>query len=45
VTPEQPLYLADHPILYAIPVLVPVLVVGIIVAFVVVRDRKRNGRN
>ena len=45
MTSDQPLYLADHPILYAIPVLVPVLVVVVIVAFVIVRDRQRNGRN
>ena len=45
MTQDQPLHRADHPILYAIPVLVPVVVVVVIVAFVIVRDRQRNGRN
>jgi hypothetical protein len=39
-----PLVLADHPLLFAVPVLVPALVVVLLVAGVVVRDR-RSGRD
>ena len=39
---DPPIYLADHPLLYAIPVLVPVFVIVVIVAFVIVRDRRRG---
>ncbi|HWG95237.1 MAG TPA: hypothetical protein VNU66_13555 [Mycobacteriales bacterium] len=37
-----PLVLADHPLLFAIPVLVPALVVVLLVAGVVVRDRRKG---
>jgi hypothetical protein len=40
--PAQPLYLADHPLLYAVPVLIPAFVIVAIVALVVVRDRRRK---
>jgi hypothetical protein len=36
------LVLADHPILFAIPVLVPTFVVVLLVVLVVVRDRRRG---
>ena len=42
---EQPIYLADHPLLYAIPVLIPTFIVVGIVALVIIRDRKRNGKD
>jgi hypothetical protein len=38
-----PLVLADHPLLFAIPVLVPALVVVLLVVAVVVRDRRGGG--
>jgi hypothetical protein len=34
--------LADHPLVFAMPVLIPVLVVVVLVALVVVRDRRRG---
>jgi hypothetical protein len=37
----EPQHLADHPLLFAVPVLVPALVVVLIV-LVVVRDRRRG---
>lgn len=43
MTGSEPLYLADHPLLYAIPVLIPTFVIVSIVALVIVRDRRRNG--
>ena len=45
MSPDQPLYLADHPLLYAIPVLVPTFVIVAVVALVIVRDRRRNGKD
>lgn len=36
------LVLADHPLLFAIPVLVPTFVVVLLVVGVVVRDRRRG---
>jgi len=38
----EPQHLADHPLLFAIPVLVPTFVVVAIVVGVVVRDRRRG---
>jgi hypothetical protein len=38
----EPMYLADHPLLYAIPVLIPTFVIVAIVALVIVRDRRRK---
>jgi hypothetical protein len=42
---SEPLHLADHPLLYAIPVLIPTFLIVGIVALVVVRDRRRNGKD
>jgi hypothetical protein len=42
---QAPLHLADHPLLFAVPVLVPALVVVVLVAAVVVRDRRRDDRD
>jgi cytochrome c-type biogenesis protein CcmH/NrfF len=39
----EPQHLADHPLLFAVPVLVPAFVVVLLVALVVIRDRRRNG--
>ena len=39
----EPLILADHPLLFAVPVLVPTFVVVALVVLVVVRDRRRGG--
>ena len=39
---QAPLYLADHPLLYAVPVLIPTFVIVGIVAIVLVRDRRRR---
>ena len=39
----EPLILADHPLLYAVPVLVPTFVVVALVVLVVVRDRRQGG--
>ncbi len=36
------LVLADHPLLFAVPVLIPTLVVVLLVVAVVVRDRRRG---
>ncbi len=41
----EPQHLADHPLLFAVPVLVPTLVVVGLVALVIVRDRRRGGRD
>ena len=38
----EPQHLADHPLLFAVPVLVPTLVVVLLVALVVVRDRRKG---
>ena len=38
----EPQHLADHPLLFAIPVLIPTFVVVAIVAAVVIRDRRRG---
>ena len=38
----EPQHLADHPLLFAVPVLVPTLVVVLLVALVVIRDRRRG---
>jgi hypothetical protein len=38
----EPQLLADHPLLFAVPVLVPTLVVVVLVALAVVRDRRRG---
>lgn len=38
----DPQHLADHPLLFAVPVLVPTFVVVALVALVVVRDRRRH---
>ena len=40
---DSPQYLADHPLLFAIPVLVPTFVVVALVVLVVVRDRRKGG--
>jgi hypothetical protein len=37
----EPQHLADHPLLFAVPVLIPTFVVVLLVALVVVRDRRR----
>jgi hypothetical protein len=37
-----PQHLADHPLLFALPVLVPTFVVVALVAGVVIRDRRRG---
>ena len=46
MSPVQPLpgdmVLADHPLLFAVPVLVPTFVVVALVVAVVVRDRRRG---
>ena len=46
MSPVEPLpgdlVLADHPLLFAVPVLVPTLVVVLLVVAVVVRDRRRG---
>jgi hypothetical protein len=39
----EPQHLADHPLLFALPVLVPTLIIVALVALVVVRDRRRGG--
>jgi hypothetical protein len=39
----EPQHLADHPLLFAIPVLVPTFVVVAVIVGVVVRDRRRHG--
>jgi hypothetical protein len=39
----EPQHLADHPLLFALPVLVPTFVVVALVAGVVIRDRRRGG--
>ena len=39
---DSPIYLADHPLLYAVPVLIPVFVIVAVVAVVIVRDRRRG---
>ena len=41
----EPQHLADHPLLFAVPVLVPTLVVVVLVALVIVRDRRRGDRD
>ena len=38
----EPQHLADHPLLFAIPVLIPTFVVVALVVGVVVRDRRRG---
>ena len=38
----EPQHLADLPLLYAVPVLVPTLAVVLLVALVVVRDRRKG---
>lgn len=38
----DPQHLADHPLLFAVPVLVPTFVIVGLVALVVIRDRRRN---
>ena len=38
----EPQHLADHPLLFALPVLVPTFVVVAIIVAVVVRDRRRE---
>ena len=38
----EPQHLADHPLLFAVPVLVPTLVIVLLVALVVVRDRRKG---
>jgi hypothetical protein len=38
----EPQHLADHPLLFALPVLIPTFVVVALVAAVVVRDRRRG---
>ena len=38
----DPQHLADHPLLFAVPVLVPTLVVVLLVVLVVVRDRRKG---
>ena len=38
----EPQHLADHPLLFAVPVLVPTLVVVLLVVLVVVRDRRKG---
>ncbi len=38
----EPQHLADHPLLFAVPVLVPVFVVVVLIVLVVVRDRRRG---
>ena len=38
----EPQHLADHPLLFAVPVLVPTLAVLVVVALVVIRDRRRG---
>jgi hypothetical protein len=38
----EPQHLADHPLVFAVPVLIPVLVVVVLVVLVVVRDRRRG---
>ncbi len=38
----EPQHLADHPLLFAVPVLIPTVVVVLLVALVVVRDRRRG---
>lgn len=40
---DAPLYLADHPLLFAVPVLIPVLVIVLVVGGVVWRDRRAGG--
>jgi hypothetical protein len=39
----EPQHLADHPLLFAVPVLVPTFLVVLLIAVVVVRDRRRGG--
>lgn len=39
----EPQHLADHPLLFAVPVLVPALIVVALVVIVVVRDRRKGG--
>ena len=39
----EPQHLADHPLLFAVPVLVPTFVVVALVVLVVVRDRRQGG--
>lgn len=38
----EPQHLADHPLLFAVPVLVPALIVVALVVIVVVRDRRKG---
>jgi hypothetical protein len=38
----EPLILADHPLLFAVPVLIPAVVVVVLVAAVVIRDRRQG---
>lgn len=38
----EPQHLADHPLVFAIPVLIPTFVVVVMVAAVVIRDRRRG---
>ena len=39
----EPQHLADHPLQFALPVLVPTFVVVALIVGAVVRDRRRNG--
>ena len=39
----EPQHLADHPLLFAVPVLVPTFLVVALIVGVVVRDRRRHG--
>lgn len=39
----EPQYLADHPLVFALPVLVPTFLVVLLIVAVVVRDRRRGG--
>lgn len=41
-TAEAPLYLADHPLVFAVPVLIPVLVIVLVVGGIVWRGRRAD---